>query len=539
MKDIITQLVRSSLISDVQKHKLKRRDFIRGMVATGVSITAASSMWSTEVVAQTPKKGGKFRLGLGHGQTSDTLDPATYENGFTINMTFATNGYLTDVGSDGNLYAGIAETWEASADASSWTFKLRPGLTFHNGKTVTAEDVIASINHHRGDDSQSAAKPIVAPIVDIKAQSESTIVFDLDSGNADFPFIISDYHLPILPANADGTPDWQSGVGCGAYQIKNFDPGVRADLIKFPDYWDDATGHFDEVEILAVVDPASRTNALISGEVDAIDRVDLKTVHLLQRKSGVVVHQVDGTTQHFTFPMHTNVAPFDNNDVRLALKYAIKREEIVEKVLQGFGSVGNDHPIGAGQRFFAAELEQTSYDPDRAREYLKKAGLDSLSVDINVADAAFAGAVDAAVLYAEHAKPAGITINVVREPNDGYWSNVWLKKPFCACYWGGRPTEDWMFSTAYASGVDWNDTRFEHARFNQLLLSARSELDESIRRGQYAEMQTILNRQGGTIIPMFASYVFASSDKIGHGPQFATDGDIDGTKAAIRWWFES
>ena len=389
MNDFFAQMIRSDLISNARTQKVGRRDFIRGMVATGISLTAATSMWSTDVFAQTPKKGGKFRLGLGHGQTSDTLDPATYENGFTINMTFATNGYLTDVGSDGNLYAGIAESWEASADASSWTFKLRPGLTFHNGKAVTAADVIASINHHRGDESQSAAKPIVAPIVDIKAQSDSIIVFNLDSGNADFPFIISDYHLPILPANADGSPDWQSGVGCGAYKIADFNPGVRADLVKFSDYWDDATGHFDEVEILAVVDPASRTNALISGEVDAIDRVDLKTVHLLQRKPGIVVHQVDGTTQHFTFPMHTDVAPFDNNDVRLALKYTIKREEIVEKVLQGFGSVGNDHPIGEGQRFFASELEQTGYDPKRARDHMKKAGLHTRILSRITAQAGF------------------------------------------------------------------------------------------------------------------------------------------------------
>ena len=530
---------RAALLSSAQDNKISRRNFIHTMIATGVSLSTASALWSTEVHAQTPKKGGKFRLGLGHGQTSDTLDPATYENGFTINMTFATNGYLTDVGSDGGLHPGLAESWEASADASSWVFKLRGGLTFHDGKDVTPQDVVASINHHRGDDSQSAAKPIVSSIKDIRVEGNNTVIFDLESGNADFPFIISDYHLPILPATADGKPDWQSGIGCGPFVIKNFNPGVRADLTRFADYWDDTTGHFDEVEILAIVDPASRTNALISGEVDAIDRVDLKTVHLLQRKPGVVVHQVDGTTQHFTFPMHTDVAPFDNNDVRLALKYAIKREEIVEKVLQGFGSIGNDHPIGAGQRYFARDLEQTGYDPQRAKEHLKKAGLDSLTVDLNVADAAFAGAVDAAVLYAEHAKPAGITINVVREPNDGYWSNVWLKKPFCACYWGGRPTEDWMFSTAYASGVDWNDTRFEHARFNELLLAARSELDENKRREQYSEMQTILNREGGTLVPMFASYVFATSDKVGHGEQFATDGDLDGTKGAVRWWFNS
>ena len=126
--------------------------------------------------------------------------------------------------------------------------------------------------------------------------------------------------------------------------------------------------------------------------------------------------------------------------------------------------VGNDHPIGQGQRFFAKDLEQRTYDPDKAKHYLKQAGMDSLTVDLSVADAAFAGAVDAGALFAESAKAAGITLNLIREPNDGYWSNVWNSKPFCACYWGGRPVEDQMFSTAYASGAAWNDTAWEHER---------------------------------------------------------------------------
>ena len=140
--------------------------------------------------------------------------------------------------------------------------------------------------------------------------------------------------------------------------------------------------------------------------------------------------------------------------------------------------------------------------------------MDSLAVDLSVADVAFAGAIDAGVLYAESAKAAGIDLNVVREPNDGYWSNVWQKKPWSACYWSGRPTADWMFSTTYAAGVPWNDTNWEHDKFNELLRVARAELDESKRRAMYAEMQQILSDEGGALVPMFASYVFATSDKL-------------------------
>ena len=478
MNNKFTTQVVTNLIDKGRSNQISRRDFMQSMIATGVTVTSASTLWSTEVLAQSPNKGGNFRIGKGHGGTTDKLDPGHHENGFTIAMVQGMNNYLTEVGADSSVIPELAESWEASPDATTWTFKLRPGVTFHNGKDITADDVIASMNHHRGEASQSAAKPLVESVTDIKADGKNTVVFTLNAGNADFPFIVSDYHMPILPAKDDGTMDYESGIGSGAYKLKNFDPGVRADFEKNPDYWKSDRGHFDSIEMVAITDPASRTNALVSGEVDAIDKVDLKTVGLLARKSGINIHQVTGT-QHYTFPMRTDIAPFDNNDVRMALKYAINREEMVQKVLQGYGEVGNDNPIGRGQQFFAKDLAQTSYNPEKAKEHLKKAGLDSLTVDLSVADAAFGGAIDAGQLFSESAKAAGITINVVREPNDGYWSNVWNKKPFCACYWSGRPTVDWMFSTAYASGVPWNDTKFEHARFNELLIAARAELDEA------------------------------------------------------------
>ena len=480
-------------------------------------------------------KGGVMRMGKAHGQTVDSLDPGTHENGFTIAMTHGYNIYMTEVAGDGALVGQLAESWDASADVATWTFKLRQGVSYHNGREVVADDVVASINHHRGEGSTSAAKPIVDPIDDIKADGKYTVVFTLQAGNADFPFILSDYHLPVMPSEG-GKPDWQSGIGAGAYKIRSFDPGVRIDLVKHADYWDSGRGHFDEIQMITIVDPAARTNAVITGEVDAIDRVDLKTVHLLKRRPGLTVHSIAGT-QHYTFPMRTNVEPFKDNNVRMALKHAIDREEMVEKILQGFGVVGNDHPIGPGQRFFAKDLEQRTYDPDKAKYYLKQAGLDSLSVDLSVADAAFAGAVDAGVLYSESAKAAGIDLNVVREPNDGYWSNVWNKKPFCACYWGGRPVEDQMFSTAYASGAAWNDSAWEHERFNVLLTEARAEVDEDKRRAMYAEMQQLVRDEGGVIVPMFASYVFATSDKLATPAQIGSNWDLDGERWMERWSF--
>ena len=152
-----------------------------------------------------------------------------------------------------------------------------------------------------------------------------------------------------------------------------------------------------------------------------------------------------------------------------------------------------------------------------------------------MADAAFAGAVDAGVLYSERAAAAGINIEVVREPNDGYWSNVWMVKPWSAVYWGGRPTEDWMFSTAYAAGAAWNDSFWDHERFNKLLVEARAELDEAKRAEMYGEMQAIVSNEGGVVVPMFASYVMAHSDKVQTPEKVAENWTMDGFRAPERW----
>ena len=522
---------RKSLEMALANGHISRRRFMQLASAAGLAASTSLILPGSAVAA--PKKGGKFRLAMAHGNTVDNYDPATWTNAYDQVFTHSRNSYLTEVANDGTLVGELAESWDASDDATTWTFKLRQGIEYHNGKTMTPEDVIASISHHRSEDSKSAAKPILKSIKEIKADGNN-VVFILDAGNADFPFVLSDYHLPILPS-ADGKIE-VGAIGCGGYIVEAFEPGVRANLKRNPNYWKEGRAWFDEIEILSIVDAAARQNALVTGEVDAIDQVDLNTVKLLKRQRNLEILAVTGT-QHYTFAMDTRAEPYKDNNVRLALKHAIDREELVAKILNGYGSVGNDHPISPANRYYASDLEQRTYDPEKAKHYLKKAGLDSLEVALSAADAAFGGAVDAAVLYAEKAAAAGIKIKVVREPNDGYWSNVWMKKPWSAVYWGGRPTEDWMFSTAYESGAAWNDSFWENEKFNVLLKEARSELDDPKRRQMYGEMQQIVRDDGGVVIPMFAAYVMAHSKKIAHDENVGSNWTMDGFRAPERWWF--
>lgn len=526
----------NKLTTQLKSKRLSRRGFMQQGLAAGVSVSALS-LAADKVYAATPKKGGHLRVARGHGATTDILDPGQIESGFTIGMSLGGyQGYMTQIGGAGDLQPSLAESWEASTDAKTWTFKLRDGMEFHNGRNVTANDVIASINHHKGEGNTSAAGPLVSAVTEMKADGDTVVVFELEAGNADFPFILSDYHLAIMPANEDGSMNWKDHIGCGSYKIDDFKPGISAAMSRHGNHWTDEVAHFDSIEMLAIIDQNARTSALVGGDVQVIDRVDLKTAELLGQRPGINLRTATGTL-HYSFPMLCDTAPYDNNDVRLAVKYAINRQELIDKILFGYGQVGNDHPIGSGQRFFNSELEQREYDPEKAKYHLKQAGLDSISLELFASDAAFAGAVDAAVLIQSSAKGAGIDLTVTRSPNDGFWSDHWIKSPFITSYWSGRPVEDQMFSTTYQTGVSWNESRWSNERFDSLLIEARAELDETKRRDMYWEMQKILNEEGGSAIPMFASYVFGTADNVGTPDQIATNWDLDGERFMERWWF--
>jgi peptide/nickel transport system substrate-binding protein len=312
---------------------------------------------------------------------------------------------------------------------------------------------------------------------------------------------------------------------------------VNALSTRNPNFWKNSRAHFDEVQMLSIVDTNARANALKSGQIDVMDRPDLKTVHLFKRQKNIqIISRTSGS--HSTVPMLFNVQPYDNNDVRLGLKYALDRKEQVKKILRGYGSVGNDHPIGPNIKFHAAELPQRTYDPDKAKHHMKKAGMLDHTFKLHSADGAFAGAVDSALLYQQSAAKAGIKIQVVKEPSDGYWSNVWMKKSWSMSYWSARPTVDLMFTTAYAADANWNETYWKNERFNKLLIEARAELDEKKRAQMYYEMQQIARDEGATVVPFFSNIVVVASNKIGY-ENFGAGLDLDDARGPERWWFKS
>lgn len=356
-------------IAAARSGKMNRREFVGRTTALGLSAGLASALYGKAAQAQA-KKGGLLRAGMQGGESTNSLDPAlaASEVPFAINMLWGE--MLVDVGASGEIQYRLAEEISANSDATEWKFKIRQGVEYHNGQTVTAEDVIATLKRHTDEKAQSGALGIVQGISEMSASGDM-VTLKLASGNADLPFLMADYHLVIQPGGGVDNP--AAGIGAGPYKVVVNEPGVRHGFEKHANYWDPDLGHADQVEILVINDGTARAAALQSGQVHMMNRVDPKIAELISRVPGVQVKHVAGRG-HYVFIMHVDKPPFDNSDLRMALKLAINRQEMVDKILGGLGSRGNDFPINSAYPLFDDSIPQREYDAAAAAEYYKKSG---------------------------------------------------------------------------------------------------------------------------------------------------------------------
>ncbi|MER8504894.1 ABC transporter substrate-binding protein [Mesorhizobium sp. M0195] len=490
--------------------RLSRREFLGRATALGVSAAFTNSLLAGAAMSQTPKRGGILRAGLAGGAATDSLDPAKAIEVMSF-FVKCWGEYLVALKADGALENRLAEEIGSSKDAKVWTFKMRQGVEFHNGKTVTAQDVVATLTRHSDKHSESGAQGLLAGIESLRADGRDVVV-TLKEPNAEFPYLMGDYHLVIQPNGGKDNP--AEGISAGPYKVTANQPGVRHGGERFANFWQsDKMGFADQVEIVVINDATARVSALQGGQVHMINRVETKVIDFIKRVPNLKIETVSASGQ-YVFNMFCDTAPFDSNDLRMALKLAVDRQEMVDKILRGYGTVGNDFPINASQPLFPEGIEQRTFDPDKAKFHYQKSG-HSGPILLRTSDVAFPGAVDAAQLFQQSAAKAGIAIQVKREPGDGYWSDVWNKQPFSASNWGPRATQGMMYSTAYRSTAPWNDTHFYNDRFDKLLTEALGELDQDMRKNLYREMAVIVRDEGGTIVPMFYQAIDAISDKVG------------------------
>jgi peptide/nickel transport system substrate-binding protein len=359
-----------------------RRQLMSGAAALGLGYGLPMGSAFAE---DAPKKGGTLRLGMEGGSASDSLDPRTYADSIPISYGWQICNGLVEVNEKGDASGELAESFEAKPGATSWIFNIRKGVTFGNGKTLDADDIIYSLNLHRGD-TKSGAKDLLSGISDIKKLTANQIEITLKSGDAGLPYVFADYHVIVVP---NEFKDFSTLIGTGAFKLESFEPGVRVVTKARGDYWKKGRGNFDGVELRYIPDAAARTQALVSNQIDAANRLDAKTVALLMKAPNLDVVRSKGTGNRFAFVALCDTDPYSNLDIRLALKYGIDRQKIVDTVYKGFATVGNDTTVPPSMKYFAKDVPQRPYDPDKAAFHFKKAGMANAVLELQVSEGAF------------------------------------------------------------------------------------------------------------------------------------------------------
>ncbi|KAF1065615.1 ABC transporter substrate-binding protein (plasmid) [Burkholderia gladioli] len=511
-----------------------RRDMMRAMAASGMMAAGAGGLLvnpGAAFAAPGPKRGGKIRVANESSSTADTLDPAKGATGADYIRFFMFYSGLTQLDASLTPQMNLAESLQTT-DAKTWIIKLRKGVTFHDGKPVGPADVVFSLMRHKNPATASKVKPLAEQFADVKASGPDEVTLTLVSPNADLPVILA---TPQLVVVKDGTVDFTAGIGCGPYKLKSFKPGVSTVGVRNDSYFKPGMPYLDEIELIGISDSAARLNALLSGDVHLINAIDPRSTQRVTSAAGYALKETKSGLYTDLIMRSDNPIVADPDFVE-GMKYLFDREQIRTAVFRGYAVIGNDQPIPPGHRYFNTSLSQRSYDPDKAKFLFQKAGALGTTLPPIYATSAANGSIEMAVLLQQAGQKIGLNLQVNRASPDGYWSNHWMKHPLGFGNINPRSSADVLFTQFFRSDAAWNESGWKNAKFDQLLLAARSETDDVKRKQMYGDMQEIVSQEGRVGIPAFISFLDGYDKRLAGLGSIPTGGMMGLMFAEYVWW---
>ena len=505
-----------------------RRDALKLAMVTGVSLTVAEQLLTggKSVLAATPKKGGSLRMASNLHGPDDQLDPVVFTSTIDYTRGRATYNSLCQIGEGLVPNPDLAESFTPNKDATEWTFKIRNGVTFHDGKKLTADDVVYSMKRHQGEASKSVIKSVLESVSEWKKTGPMEVKAILSSPNADLPVLMGLYQAKIVQEGSTG-----DGIGTGPFVMESFQPGVKSVHVRNNNYFRDGP-YLDAVEITAITDPVARVNALLAGDMQIIAQVDPQAFRQIESSSTATLLSVPAGLQ-MGICILKNSEPGSNNDFVLGMKYIQDRERIVKRVLKGKGTVGNDTPIATAHGAdYCHELPIRPFDPDKAKFHFKKSGYSTAELFIAPV---MSGIEDACLLAQANCAKIGFDLKLKKVPTDGYWGAVWMKEPLNVVSWNMRPTANSQLAIQFAPGAAWNDTYWNNDRMGELLKLSLAETDPAKRHQYYCEMQTLVHNESGMVIPAFSNVNAGIANNVMGIPQVPT-GQVGGSEWPEYVW---
>jgi peptide/nickel transport system substrate-binding protein len=493
----------------VFERPLSRRDLLRGAAAAGVGLSAtsflaacggddddAATTGTQEGAEGEPKRGGRLRVGHVGGGKAENFNPALGSTFIDASRYLNVYDLLVRVEPDLSLAPGLALEWEPNADSTVWQFTLRPDVVWHDGKPFTAADVIYTMRSW-GDKKHTAHASSTNILLDeLRAVDDLTLEIPLKGPNARLPDSFTQQNNVVIQ---DGVTDFTQPVGTGPFMVESFTVGERSLATRNPNYWEEGKPYVDEWEDISISDNAARLNALLAGEIDMMSQIEPTQAKVHLESGQIQVLRAPSPTAVQVFYMAVDIPPFDDPLVRQAFRLIPDRQGLIDRALLGFATVANDLP-GKGLWNFAADLPPREQDIEQARSLLAQAGQENLEVTLHTSEIV-PGFVEAATLFAEMAREAGVTVNVKKEDPNAYFdtSKIYTKLDFGQSFWTYTSLNIW-YEQALLSDAIWNETHWRDPEFDRLVREAQGATDEAAAVDLWQQVQQIQYDEGGYIV---------------------------------------
>jgi peptide/nickel transport system substrate-binding protein len=496
---------------NVGGHRLTRRDLLKG--AAGVAGAAAlggtllsacgdddtgTASSPSPAASETPKMGGHIRSGLSGGSAKDVLDAHTaYLTEPQIAMQWQLYDALLGFDPDHKMVYLLAESYEPNDEATEFTVRLKPDLEFHNGKTVTADDVVWSFERILDPKTVAAGSDLLSDLRpgNTKKLDDLTVRFTLDRPNAIFWESLAFFCNAIVPEGYE--PEGEKGlIGTGPWVMESYRPGEQGIFTPNPNYWD-VGPYAEKLTMVQFADPTARLNALLDGSVDHITLVEASQAEVIRGNSDLTLLEAkSGGWKPFT--MRIDRKPFDDVRVRQAFRLIADRDQMIQQSLAGFAWLGNDMyaPYDPG---YPSDLAQREQNIEEAKSLLNQAGYDNLSVELTTSSAVGAGMVAAAQVFAEQAKAANVTVNVNNVDPGIFYGDDYLQWDFAQDYWA---TRNYLAQAALSAtpNAPYNECHWEDDEWQAIIDEAFVTVDDDKRNELVAAAETIEYERGGYIV---------------------------------------
>ena len=466
--------------------------------------TAAPTQAPAEVAAGS---GGVLRVAM---QPIVQTDPGLISSDPEVLVANSIYDYLVDITPQNTIAPRLATDWTVSDDGLTYVFTLADGVTFHDGSPFTANDVVWTFNRLRDPDLGLATSSLYENIDKIEATGDLEVTFTLKQPNPFFLFDLSDNHALILKADTQDPTDFN---GTGPFKVTQYSPEDRLVAEANPDYFVQGEPKLSQVEFIFFNEQSAQVDALRGGQVDLVMAISTDLFDSLQNEAGIKLLQV-ATNAFDLIRLRADQPPGNDPKVIQALKLATDREAIYQLVIQGFGAMGRDSPIGPMYtQYYTDQYPLPQRNVNAAKDLLSQAGYSNgLDLDLYTPDTG--NRPNLAVVLKQQWAEAGVNLNVIVEPESVYYGeNKWLEVNLGITGWGSRPYPQFYLDVMLKCDAKWNEAHFCSDQLDQLIATAGTTLDEQERVNAYHEIQKFLIDQGPIIIPYFFSQLGAISDQ--------------------------